>query len=232
MNWVLILVLVILAYNVIRGYHKGFLRIVYSLVAWIVVLAFVMWSTPYINQFLLQNTSVYEKIEARCEEKLQENAEEKTEEELADQNNELAELGINLPDAAWNNIVDKTAGAADELLESTGVYKQMAGALANFVVEGISFFIALIGAWIVVQMIAQVLGIVSKIPILKGANRFLGIFAGAIYGLVLIWVGFYIVALCSTSDAGAAIVSYIYDSDFLKFLYENNFVLTLILYFL
>ena len=32
MNWVLLLVLLILGYNIIRGYRKGFLRIVYSLV--------------------------------------------------------------------------------------------------------------------------------------------------------------------------------------------------------
>lgn len=38
MNWVLLLVLLILGYNIIRGYRKGFLRIVYSLVSWVIVL--------------------------------------------------------------------------------------------------------------------------------------------------------------------------------------------------
>lgn len=41
MNWVLLLVLLILGYNIIRGYRKGFLRIVYSLVSWVIVLTFV-----------------------------------------------------------------------------------------------------------------------------------------------------------------------------------------------
>ena len=47
MNWVLLLVLLILGYNIIRGYRKGFLRIVYSLVSWVIVLTFVTVATPY-----------------------------------------------------------------------------------------------------------------------------------------------------------------------------------------
>ena len=53
MNWVLLLVLLILGYNIIRGYRKGFLRIVYSLVSWVIVLTFVTVATPYINTYLM-----------------------------------------------------------------------------------------------------------------------------------------------------------------------------------
>lgn len=232
MNWVLILVLLILLYNIMRGYRKGFLRIVYAMVSWIVVLLFVMWSKPYINSFLLEHTALYEKIEAHCEEKVRENAEKKAEEGMSNQNSELARLGINLPDAAINNIIEKASGATTDFLESSGVYTELAKALANFVVEGIAFFIALIGAGIVVHIISGILGIVSQIPILKGVNRFCGIFAGGIYGLLLVWLAFYIIALCSTSEIGSVMISYIYESDFLKFLYENNIVLTIILYYL
>lgn len=204
----------------------------YSLVSWFVVLVFVIWSKPYINSFLLENTTLYEKIEVHCEEKIRENAEGKTGEVLTDKSSELAELGIKLPDAMLGNLIEKTAGTADELLQFSGMYTQMAKAMAGFVVEGISFLIALIAAWIVVHMISQMLGIVSKIPILSGANRFFGLFAGGVYGLVLVWIAFYIIALCSTSEFGRAIISYIYESDLLKFLYENNIVLTVMLHYI
>lgn len=46
MNWVLMLVLLVLVCCAIYGYTKGFLRIVFSLVAWVIVLVFVSWSTP------------------------------------------------------------------------------------------------------------------------------------------------------------------------------------------
>lgn len=38
MNWVLMLVLLVLVCCAIYGYTKGFLRIVFSLVAWVIVL--------------------------------------------------------------------------------------------------------------------------------------------------------------------------------------------------
>ena len=58
MNWVLLLVLLILGYNIIRGYRKGFLRIVYSLVSWVIVLTFVTVTTPYINTYLMEYTTL------------------------------------------------------------------------------------------------------------------------------------------------------------------------------
>ena len=101
--------------------------------------------------------------------------------------------------------------------------------MTGFVIQGVAFFISMIVVWIVVHLISQLLGIVSRIPILKGINRFLGLFAGGIYGLILVWIAFYIVALTSTSGSGRVLVSYIYDSAFLKMLYENNPVLAFLL---
>ena len=68
MNWVLMLVLLVLVCCAIYGYTKGFLRIVFSLVAWVIVLVFVSWATPHVSQWIQENTTIYEKIEAACEE--------------------------------------------------------------------------------------------------------------------------------------------------------------------
>lgn len=231
MNWVLIIVLLTLALCVIHGYCKGFLRIVYSLIAWLLALVFVSWATPYICQFLLENTGIYETVEAHCEETIRQSAADKIETEAEEQQEELADLGLNLPDSVMEGILEKTSGAADEFLEESGIYTKLAGELANFVIEGISFLGALILAWLLLHIISELLGIVSRIPILKGMNRFLGTFAGAIQGLLFIWIAFYIVALCSTNEVGKGLVSYIYESPFLTFLYENNLVLTIILNF-
>lgn len=229
MNWVLILVLLVLAFSIAQGYRKGLLRIIYSLVSWIIVLVFVAWATPYIDYFLLENTSIHEQIEMRCEETVRQSAKEMTQSELEKKNNELSDLTMNVPGSVMDNIMEKASGAADEFLEDSGIYTEIAQGLADFVTEGIAFLIALVLAWILVHIISQILGIVSHIPILKGINRFLGVFAGGIYGLILVWLAFYIIALCSASEGGRVLISYIYENPFLTFLYENNLMLTLIL---
>lgn len=53
MNWVLMLVLLVLVCCAIYGYTKGFLRIVFSLVAWVIVLVFVSWATPHVSLSLI-----------------------------------------------------------------------------------------------------------------------------------------------------------------------------------
>ena len=58
MNWVLILVLLVFAGNIWAGYRRGFLRLIYSLVSWILMLAIVYWATPYISSFIFDRTSV------------------------------------------------------------------------------------------------------------------------------------------------------------------------------
>ena len=116
---------------------------------------------------------------------------------------------------------------ADTVLAETGVYAGIAQSLAGFIVQGIAFVTVLILSWILVHVISALLGIVSHIPILKGVNRFTGMLAGLMQGLLIVWIAFYIVALCSAGETGRVIVSYINQSAFLKELYENNILLSL-----
>ena len=214
MNWVLLLVLLILGYNIIRGYRKGFLRIVYSLVSWVIVLTFVTVATPYINTYLMEHTTLYEKIEQQCSEQIKRSVEEKQrsiQNESSPDNQKLSQFGI---------------------IEQSGLYDEIAKQIAEFVVEGIAFLIALVAAWTIVHVIARALRIVFRIPVLSGVNRTLGVFAGGIYGLILVWIGFYMIAVTSTSEMGSALVACIYQSRLLKYLYENNVILTLIMNFL
>lgn len=258
MNWLLLSVVVLLAGCMVAGYWKGFLRIAYSLVAWILIFVFVTWSKPYINDFLRTQTTIYEKIEEHCEESIRRTTEEQIEESagavIEDVENavsggtstgdavpggmsdgaldKLAGLEMQLPEQVLEKIIDSTSEAADEFFESSGIYTQISQGMADFILDGISFFIALAAACLLSAIISRVLGIVSKIPILSGVNRFLGLFAGIINGLLIVWVAFYFIALCSSSELGTALVSYIYESEFLTALYENNLVLTLIMKFL
>ena len=120
MNWVLLLVLLILGYNIIRGYRKGFLRIVYSLLSWVIVLTFVTVATPYINTYLMEHTTLYEKIEQQCSEQIKGSVEEKQrsiQNESSPDNQKLSQFGIMLPDSVVNDIFEKTGNMAGEITQ-------------------------------------------------------------------------------------------------------------------
>ena len=72
MNWLAVGVIVVLLVSCINGYRRGFVKEVVS--AFFVVLALLaVWAIhPYVNQFLVEHTPVYEGIADTCLEFLQE----------------------------------------------------------------------------------------------------------------------------------------------------------------
>ena len=52
MNWLLVLTVLFVAANIVWGCYRGFLRVLYSMVAWIVILVAVSWLSPYVANYL------------------------------------------------------------------------------------------------------------------------------------------------------------------------------------
>ena len=245
MNWVLIAVIGILAGYTLTGYAKGFLKIIYSLISWLVILVFVVCTAPYIEDFLKNETNIYNKVVMYCEETLQRQTEqalenhEETQSALSE--NELfTAIAEKLPSevleelekgtsALADGIKNQTSEMAEELLVSQGLYGKTATALADLFLKGVSALIAMILGAVVSALLSAVVGFVGKLSIIGFANHILGLAAGAANGLLIVWIAFYLVAVMCTTKLGGSIISQIYASEFLIFLYENNLILSMLM---
>lgn len=233
-NWVLIAVIVILAGYTLTGYTKGFLKIIYSLVSWIVILGFVMFATPHIQDYLKNNTDIYNKVVAYCEEAIREKAEREVQSENGDALEALTEselyglISEMLPEDLLESLQEQTAEITDGLIEDYGLYDKTAVALADLFLQGISTLVAMIAGAIVSAMLSAVLGFIGKLPLIGFANSLLGLAAGAANGLLIVWIAFYLVAVMCTTELGSDIITQIYANEFLTYLYENNMVLFLL----
>ena len=76
------------------------------------------------------------------------------------------------------------------------------------------------------------LNLVSHISLVQGPNKILGAAVGAFKGLVLVWLIFYIIELCGTSETGRQFLQNIDESFFLSFLYDHNILLQILRIFL
>ena len=233
MNWVLILVIVILAGYILTGYVKGFLKIVYSLISWVVILVFVTVATPYIHDYLKNDTDIYNKVVAYCEEAIRE----KAEQEMGESGNDISALTENelfaaiaekLPADLLESIKEQTDELTGDLMESYGLYDKPAVALADLFLKGISTLVAMIAGAIVSAFISVVLGFIAKLPLIGFANRILGLAAGAANGLLIVWLAFYLVAVLCTTQLGSEVIMHINANEFLTYLYENNPVLAIL----
>ena len=95
--------------------------------------------------------------------------------------------------------------------------------------NAIAFVITFLILSIVFGVISQVFHIIEKLPVIEEANKGLGAALGFAKGLVLVWIGFSFVALNAMSDFGQQIIAMVYESPLLVYIYENNFVLTLLM---
>ena len=256
MNWLLVGVLFTLAFCTIKGYQKGFIRVAFSLVSFFLVIAFVTWAEPYISDYLENNTGIYTAIQEKCEEQLKKsvengaNAEEKEQatqdvenagestgaDPSAEEGNEpkssLEMAGIVLPKAWEQQLIDHGIGVADQFLENSGVYTQIAEILAHYIISGIAFFLAYVIAVVLLKVISRLLNLVSRLPVIHGVNKMLGVAAGFIQGMLYVWLFFYLIAICCTSSFGIQMNRYIDQSSLLTWLYNNNPLLGLLMWFL
>lgn len=241
MNWLLIIVILVLAGNIVWGFSRGFLRVIYSMLAWIAILVFVTWATPYVANVLTEKTNIDNRIESNLDEKLHElvigDTNGQKEDREPDAQNpgqgkkDYRDLQMKLPDAVINKLFD-TNKIADQILEGSGAYDVVAGRATDLAMRVISFVLVLLIAVISFHLLSIVLKVVEKLPLIGGINRLLGLFAGLVKGILIIWLAFAIIAMAGTTDIGIALISYIYESPLLIWVYENNFVLTLLMTFL
>jgi len=189
MNGLEIAVIAILGLSAYAGYKKGFLRVVYSILSWVIILAFVTWATPYITEYLDQNTRLRAHVQEKCIEHIQEKADKELEEGIEE-------------------------------------------SITDFIMKGIAFFITLSVAGIVTGVLVNVIDLISFLPIIHSTNKLLGVVAGAIRGLLVVWLGMYAIALTSTNDMAEQLHIYIEESPFLLYLYDNNLILNIIMYFI
>ncbi len=67
MNWMLIIVIIIFLVALIRGWRRGLLRLLFSLVSIVVLIWLFSTLNPYISTFLEEHTGIYDRIELWCE---------------------------------------------------------------------------------------------------------------------------------------------------------------------
>lgn len=74
------------------------------------------------------------------------------------------------------------------------------------------------------KWIFGILNLLTKLPLVHGANRALGLFLGAIEGLLMIWLLFYLVWVNGGVLFGKDVCAMIFANPFLEYLYQNNLI--------
>ena len=200
MNWLLIVVICIIAWNAVRGYTRGLLRIVYSLAACILMLTASSMAAPYVRDNILSQTGIESVIYSNIEKQI----------------------------AVQGQKATGDFDMANILLQQSGAYDSISTQLTNAIMTGLSFFIVIFLLGIVEYFVRRLIRKIERVPVISTVNRVAGFGLGFIKGIVIVWLLLALISLLVTSEAGQAMTVYINDSLMLKYLYENNPVIKLI----
>lgn len=218
MSWLLILVLAVLGVSALVGYRKGFVKIAYSLLSMIVALFLVSIVAPHVHTVLVEKTPVYDKMVTICAEQIQSKVDETVSTTSDSLSELLAKSGIQLP-SALTKVIDNM-GIESQYTEN--VSDKAAAVVANWILYIISFVVSYIAVIIVLKVLEKTLDLLTKLPIIKGANKGLGIAAGILQGLVYVWIAALLVSVFCTTNIGQQAIVLIEENAVLKFLYDHN----------
>lgn len=216
MNWVLIGVIVFLIICAFSGYYMGLIKKLFRLFSFIVTIIAATAMMPYISDFIVENTSIYNKIEENLSDMLTELYEDKDSESKSDSDKRTASM----PEIISDILLE---GEAKEILVDE-INDYFSSQAANIIVNSISFFIAFAIIQVVLRTTVFTLDIIANLPIIKGINQYAGLALGLCEGVVWVWIFFLIVMFISTSEIGIIINGQIRDSEFLSYLYNNNYL--------
>lgn len=223
MNWLVILVVFVLCVYAFNGRRIGFIRTVFTLFSTIIALMITSWISPIISKEVQKNETVMNMVNEKVEKVI-----------------DFSDLGSKLSDQV--NFVDKLSLPKimkKGLLENNTKDVYVAMAVDNFhdyVCNYISRIIINAGVYIIIMIIVSIalavisetLNIISKLPIINGLNRSLGLLAGLLHGFIIVWVGFIFITVLGSTAFGQYLFGQINNSTILSVIYNNNLLLTFI----
>ncbi len=203
----LYVVLFIIGGFALHGYLRGFIRLAFSFLSVFLAVSLASAASPSVAGALRDGTPLYGAIREKCAETLRG----KTEEALGG-----IAGAVGLP--AEGALLDGAAG----IMEESGVYEDLANQIAEAAVSRIAWVVSFLAAGALLFVLARVLDLASRLPVIGGVNRLGGLAVGILQGLLIVWILFFVMELCAVSEAGGRMLGDIRANPFLEFLYVNN----------
>ena len=130
----------------------------------------------------------------------------------------------------------------DALLENnnTTIYEELgvqtfaayvASYISRMVIKILSFLVTFIVAVIIVRALMAAVDIIGELPVIGFFNHLGGVALGGVIALLIVWVGFLVLTLLYSTEAGKTCFDLIEQSEILTFLYEKNLLLAKLLSF-
>lgn len=202
-----IVLVAILVLNVIIGYKKGLINVIFNICAFLLAIVITIILYKPVSNIIIENTNIKENIKSTI---INNNPNEATKEEKTNTND------------IQKYIENTVQGVADDAKEKAT--ETVAETIAIKVVEIITCIILFILTRIILILLKFVTETISNLPLIKQFNEIGGLVYGVVKGLIIIYILLTILFLVVSINGNGAIANSIEESNITKFLYNNNII--------
>lgn len=229
MNWLLLIVILFIGIFCYRGWKLGVIKSIFLVCSTILALIITSICNPMVSNILCSNEKLVSSISNAVSSAVGIDKEGKKEDAIKskkEQNKKIEELP--LP----NNIKKQIMENNNKEVYSNLLVKNFEGYLGKYIavmiIRGISFLVLYIIIRMGVFILAKMLDIISKLPVIKQMDKTAGLILGGLQSILLIWIGCIVLMLFSGTVLGKEIYKCINSSMILTFIYDHNILMILL----
>ncbi|WP_394524486.1 CvpA family protein [Lacrimispora sp. JR3] len=230
-NWLSVIVGAYLIGMVLYGHHRGFIRLVVSMLALVLSLTIVRAALPVVTEYLKENTGLQQTISESMKKSVGLQAEEGSDEassEMPSVQRTVIEK-LNLPQTMKNALIENNNSEMYQMLGVQAFTDYIGNYLANKILNSVGFVILFAAVYVAMKLIVRWLDLISRLPILSGINKIAGALLGGIQGLVFVWLACILITAFSGTSWGLLLSQQIEASKWLSYLYSHNLLNLMVL---
>lgn len=233
MNWLLLIVILCIAIFCYRGWSLGIIKSIFFICSTILALVITSICNPVVSNMLCSNEKLISSVSETVSRTMGLEKENNTKNALKtkkEQNKKIEQLPLS------NNIKkqlmkNNTQKIYHNLLADT-FEEYVCRYIAVMIIRGLSFVVLYVVVRIGVFILAKMLDIISKLPVIKQMDKTAGLILGGLQSILIIWIGCIVLMLFSGTAIGKEIYRCINDSVILTFIYDHNILMTLLMDFI
>ena len=222
-NWLSVGAGVFLVGMVLYGHYRGFLKQCVSLGALILTIILVKIATPYMTGFIKDNPYIRQSAAeailnaAGWEEPSAESTELPAAQRIAIEN-------LNLPQSVKETLLENNNSEFYHMLGVDQFAEYVSTYLADILINAVSSIFLFAAVYILIHLLVRWLDLIARLPILYGLNHIAGAVLGLLQGLLLLWIGCFLVGIFAATPLGMTLEEQINASAWLRFLYRYNLI--------
>ena len=226
LNWLEIATAVFLLLMMIRGYRKGFIRMVISVVAIIGTMFVVRTIMPQAAEFVRDKTSIYETVSQNLENVL---SKEITEAMEGSGEGPFAEIEViqklNLPESIRKGLIENNKSEIYETLGVTRFSSYICGYLAELIIHAALYSLLFLAVYLASQLLVHILDLAARLPLISGVNKLAGAAVGLVQGVLYLWIASLSLIIFPNAAWAQTVMQKISESVFLTTLYNSNLLI-------